>query len=165
MISTPIVNNVIDKEIMYRLKPQVDIDIIVECRKAIQELENVLHHITVQASQIRSKPVFSASPSLIPCYKGNDNYLINDNDIESVKSSTNTGIDLVMKDGEEYHTNKTLKELEEKTTLMRCHMQYLINTKCIKMIEKNGNGTGIIYTYSGETLPVSRRCMEKYRFN
>ncbi len=148
---------------MYRLKPQTDIgiDIIAECKSAIQELEKVLQHIReAQAPQAPVKPLPSAQLSLIHCYKGNNNYHINGDDIESVKSSVNTGVHLMMKDGREYHTNRTLKDLEKESLLIRCDIQHLINMKCIKMVERTHNGRGVIHTYSGHRLPVSRRRMK-----
>jgi two-component system LytT family response regulator len=131
----------------------------------IQELEQILQRIKeVQVTQVQLKPLLSEKYSFIPCYKGSNSYHINGNEIECATSSPNTGVHLRTKNGEEYHTSKTLKELEGKTTLTRCHMQHLIDMKSIKMVEVTHNGTGIIHTHSDHSLPTSRRCMDKYRF-
>lgn len=54
----------------------------------------------------------------------------------------------------------TLKTLEEKTELLRCHRQYLINTKAIKEIQLLDNGLAEVITRSGKTVPVSRRYLK-----
>lgn len=162
MISTRIVDNVVDnkkitpKARIYPLNPQADLDLIAEYRHTIHVLEKVLQSI--------EKPSFSAQPCFIRCYRGNNNYSINADDIERVNSTPNTGVNLITKDGQEYHTNETLKALEEKTPLVRCHIQHLVNMNCIKMVEKRKNDQGVIHTYnSSTTIPVSRRRMEKFK--
>ena len=157
MLSTLVVDNekFAHKEQIYRLKPQTDVDIIAECRNAIEALENALHHVRET----------SVKPSFIPCYKGNNNYLVNCADIKWAKSNPHTGVHLTLKDGKEYHTSKTLTEIEEKTALTRCHNQHLINVKYIKIIEKTSKGTGVIHTDNGQELLISRRCMDQYRFD
>ncbi|MDN2481966.1 two-component system response regulator BtsR [Vibrio agarivorans] len=57
-------------------------------------------------------------------------------------------------------TQLTLKVLEEKTPLLRCHRQYLINIKSIKEIKLLENGLAEIITCSGHTVPVSRRYLK-----
>jgi len=54
----------------------------------------------------------------------------------------------------------TLKTLEEKTDLLRCHRQYLINTKSIKEIQLLDNGLAEVVTLSGKLVPVSRRYLK-----
>ncbi|MCK6264879.1 two-component system response regulator BtsR [Vibrio sp. ZSDE26] len=54
----------------------------------------------------------------------------------------------------------TLKVLEEKTPLVRCHRQYLINTKAIKEIKLLENGLAEIITTSDHQVPVSRRYLK-----
>ena len=54
-------------------------------------------------------------------------------------------------------TQLTLKVLEEKTPLIRCHRQYLVNTKTIREIKLLENGLAEIITRSGFEVPVSRR--------
>ncbi|MFI8620903.1 MAG: two-component system response regulator BtsR [Marinomonas sp.] len=54
----------------------------------------------------------------------------------------------------------TLKILEEKTSLLRCHRQYLINTKAIKEIQLLDNGLAEVITRSGNVIPVSRRYLK-----
>lgn len=54
----------------------------------------------------------------------------------------------------------TLKVLEEKTPLVRCHRQFLVNLKTIKEIKLLENGLAEIYTVSGYPIPVSRRYLK-----
>ncbi|WP_117235912.1 two-component system response regulator BtsR [Vibrio maerlii] len=54
-------------------------------------------------------------------------------------------------------TQLTLKVLEEKTSLIRCHRQYLVNSKTIREIKLLENGLAEIITRSGFDVPVSRR--------
>ncbi|MCL9775211.1 two-component system response regulator BtsR [Vibrio methylphosphonaticus] len=54
----------------------------------------------------------------------------------------------------------SLKVLEEKTPLLRCHRQYLINVKSIKEIKLLEHGLAEIITHSGFSVPVSRRYLK-----
>ncbi|REG81965.1 two-component system response regulator BtsR [Marinomonas pollencensis] len=54
----------------------------------------------------------------------------------------------------------TLKTLEEKTELLRCHRQYLINTQAIKEIQFLDNGLAEVITKSAKVVPVSRRYLK-----
>ncbi|RAS66638.1 LytTR family two component transcriptional regulator [Vibrio diazotrophicus] len=57
----------------------------------------------------------------------------------------------------------TLKVLEEKTQLLRCHRQYLINLKAIKEIKLLENGLAEIITRSEHKIPVSRRYLKELK--
>ncbi len=57
----------------------------------------------------------------------------------------------------------TLKVLEEKTPLLRCHRQYLINVKAIKEIKLIENGLAEIITRSDHKVPVSRRYLKELK--
>jgi two-component system LytT family response regulator len=57
----------------------------------------------------------------------------------------------------------TLKLLEEKTSLVRCHRQYLVNTKSIKEIKLLENGLAEIITISDHQVPVSRRYLKSLK--
>ncbi|KFK66650.1 hypothetical protein JS85_24765, partial [Vibrio vulnificus] len=54
----------------------------------------------------------------------------------------------------------TLKVLEEKTSLVRCHRQYLISIKAISEIKLLENGLAEIITKTGFEVPVSRRYLK-----
>ncbi len=57
----------------------------------------------------------------------------------------------------------TLKTLEEKTSLIRCHRQYLVNLKAIKEIKLLENGLAEIISQSNNTIPVSRRHLKELK--
>ena len=54
-------------------------------------------------------------------------------------------------------TELTLKLLQERTPLVRCHRQYLINLQQISEIELLDNGSAEAITRTGKRVPVSRR--------
>lgn len=54
----------------------------------------------------------------------------------------------------------TLKILEEKTHLIRCHRQFLVNIQWIQEIKLLDNGLAEIITSTGFEIPVSRRYLK-----
>ncbi|PKF79380.1 two-component system response regulator YehT [Vibrio sp. vnigr-6D03] len=57
----------------------------------------------------------------------------------------------------------TLKVLEQKTSLLRCHRQYLVNTQAIREIKLLEHGLAEIITQSGHPVPVSRRFLKSLK--
>ncbi|CAM3075075.1 two-component system response regulator BtsR [Vibrio rarus] len=103
----------------------------------------------------------------VPCSGHNRIMLIPVDDIE-VAYSDISGVHIQTKE----HTatsQLTLKVLEEKTQLMRCHRQYLVSPKTIREIKLLEQGLAEIITQSGHQAPVSRRYLkilkEKLGFN
>jgi two-component system LytT family response regulator len=60
-------------------------------------------------------------------------------------------------------TELSLKILQERTPLIRCHRQYLINPERIAEIELLENGGAEIVTGSGRRVPVSRRHLREMK--
>ena len=60
-------------------------------------------------------------------------------------------------------TELTLKILQERTALVRCHRQYLVNLAQIAEIELLDNGAAEIVTQSGKRVPVSRRYLREIK--
>ena len=56
-----------------------------------------------------------------------------------------------------FFTDLTLKLLEERTSLVRCHKQYLIHPDQIDRIRPLENGGAEITTRGHHAVPVSRR--------
>ncbi len=105
----------------------------------------------------------SLNMQFVPCYKDACDYLININDICRAFSTPTAGTHIVTgKNCQEFHTDLSLKVLEENTPLIRCHRQHLVNPDCIKMIAKQENGLGEIHTVSGTIIPVSRKYMKDF---
>ena len=91
----------------------------------------------------------------IPCTGHNRIMIIPAADVECAFSDI-SGVHI--RTAEQTATSQlTLKTLEEKTDLLRCHRQYLINTKAIKEIKLLENGLAEIVTLNNHTVPVSRR--------
>ena len=94
----------------------------------------------------------------VPCSGHNRILIIATEDIEFAYSGL-SGV--YINTGQQETTSQlTLKVLEEKTPLIRCHRQYLVNLKAIKEIQLLDNSLAEIVTTSGKTLPVSRRYLK-----
>jgi two-component system LytT family response regulator len=94
----------------------------------------------------------------VPCSGHNRILLLATADIECAYSDL-SGVHITT-GTQEACSQLTLKVLEEKTTLFRCHRQYLVNLKTIKEIQLLENNLAEIITNSGKTLPVSRRYLK-----
>jgi two-component system LytT family response regulator len=108
------------------------------------------------------KPVL-ALPDIknIPCIHSSRIKLIKLADVEQVKSGE-TGVYVVCNQGE-FYTDLTLQVLEDKTDLVRCHKQFLINIDQVDEISLRENGAAEIRTKSGRLVPVSRRYLRLIR--
>jgi two-component system, LytTR family, response regulator len=106
-----------------------------------------------------NRPVYKG-PDIhrIPCIIVNRIKLISLADIEYVHSNQ-TGIYVSCPNGE-FFTDLTLKVLEERTALVRCHKQYLINMDLVDEIILQENMLAEIKTKSGKRVPVSRRYLK-----
>ncbi|MCL1050925.1 two-component system response regulator BtsR [Shewanella abyssi] len=93
----------------------------------------------------------------LPCYSGSKLKVISIKEVEFVFSDL-SGVH-VATDKEQVHTHLTLKVLEEKTSLIKCHRQYLISPEAISEIEIQETGAEVT-TVSGAKVPVSRRYLK-----
>ena len=96
----------------------------------------------------------------IPCLAGRAVKLVDLADVELVRSSE-AGV-YVVSAGSELFTELTLKVLEERAGLVRCHKQFLVNLDRIDEISLE-EGLGVIRTRSGKEVPVSRRYLQKLK--
>jgi two-component system, LytTR family, response regulator len=96
----------------------------------------------------------------LPCLAGRAVKLVDVADVEFVRSSE-AGV-YVVTAGAELFTELTLKVLEERTGLVRCHKQFLVNLDKIDEISLE-EGLGTIRTRSGKEVPVSRRHLQRLR--
>jgi len=97
----------------------------------------------------------------LPCLSGSRVKLILPDEVEAVRSDL-SGVRLLLAEGE-YFTELTLKTLAERTSLLHCHRQFLINPDRIEAINLQEQGGAEIRTRSGRTLPVSRRYLKQLR--
>ena len=108
------------------------------------------------------RPVF-AGPAIqkIPCIHSSKIKLINTAEIEYVRSGE-TGVHVISPAGE-FYTELTLQVLENRTNLIRCHKQFLINIDLVDEIILRENMVADIKTKSGRLVPVSRRYLRVLR--
>lgn len=114
-----------------------------------------------------ARPKASAFPGAdshlnqIPCIARNRIYLISLGEVEFVHTDQ-TGVHVVSQDRTGL-TELTLKLLQERSALVRCHRQYLINLEKISEIELLENGSAEAITRSGKKVPVSRRHLREIK--
>jgi two-component system LytT family response regulator len=96
----------------------------------------------------------------IPCLAGRSIKLVDVADVDLVRSSE-AGVYVVLAKGELY-TDLTLRVLEERAGLVRCHKQFLVNLDNVDEIDLE-EGQAVIRTRSGKEVPVSRRFLPRLR--
>lgn len=139
-----------DNAFDYLLKP-VD-----TCRldKTVQRL--LKSQLTINKQQVAA--ITPPSLDQIPCIGLNRIVIIPTKDVEFSYSDI-SGVHIQTHD-QKADSQLTLKVLEEKTNLVRCHRQFLVNIQAIKEIKLLENGLAEIITVSGHPLPVSRRYLK-----
>ncbi|SON50522.1 two-component system response regulator BtsR [Vibrio tapetis] len=115
--------------------------------------------------ELKSQPDIStitpSTLSQVPCIGHNRIVIIPIVDVEFAYTDI-SGVQI--KTAEQTATSQlTLKVLEQKTPLLRCHRQYLVNTKCIREIKLLEHGLAEIVTVSGHPVPVSRRYLKSLK--
>jgi two-component system LytT family response regulator len=96
----------------------------------------------------------------IPCQSGKAIKLLDAADIEFARSSE-AGVYVVCQKGE-FFTELTLRVLEERTGLVRCHKQFLVRLDRVEEVCL-GDGAATLRTRSGRDVPVSRRLLPEIR--
>ena len=97
----------------------------------------------------------------IPCIGRNRIFLLALDEVEYVHSEL-AGVQVIATT-QQGITELTLKTLQERTGLLRCHRQYLVNASRIAEIELLENGAGEIITRGGKRVPVSRRHLREIK--
>ena len=114
-----------------------------------------------------ARPKASAFPGTnsrlgqIPCISRNRIFLVALSDVEFVYTDQ-AGVHVACHDRTGI-TELTLKLVQERTSLVRCHRQYLINLDKISEIELLENGSAEAVTHSGRKVPVSRRHLREIK--
>ncbi|NMH64393.1 two-component system response regulator BtsR [Shewanella salipaludis] len=112
---------------------------------------------------LRPQALAAITPSQLehlPCYSGSKLKVIATKEVEYVFSDL-SGIHVASCKGKA-HTQLTLKLLEEKTPLVRCHRQYLLSPGAIAEIEILDTGAEATM-HSGDRVPVSRRYLKSLK--
>jgi two-component system LytT family response regulator len=124
--------------------------------KTVQKLKRMFREGATRA-QVYPTPEIKR----IPCSTPNRIKLIDVAEVEYVKSDI-AGVYLICVKGR-YFTDLTLKVLESKARLARCHKQYLVNLDHVDEIYLTENHSAVITTKSGKDLPVSRRHLKRLK--
>ena len=98
----------------------------------------------------------------IPCSGHSRIYLLQMDDVAFV-SSRMSGVFVTSHEGKEGFTELTLRTLESRTPLLRCHRQYLVNMAHLKEIRLEENGQAELVLKAGQTVPVSRRYLKSLK--
>ncbi|CAB5522123.1 Probable transcriptional regulatory protein YehT [Citrobacter werkmanii] len=98
----------------------------------------------------------------IPCSGHSRIYLLQMDDVAFI-SSRMSGVYVTSSDGKEGFTELTLRTLESRTPLLRCHRQYLVNLAQLQEIRLEDNGQAELILRNGLTVPVSRRYLKSLK--
>ncbi len=100
--------------------------------------------------------------TFIPCTGHSRIYLLKMEEVAFV-SSRMSGVYVTSYEGKEGFTELTLRTLESRTPLMRCHRQYLVNMSHLKEIRLEDNGQAELVLCEGMSVPVSRRYLKSLK--
>jgi two-component system LytT family response regulator len=98
----------------------------------------------------------------IPCTGHSRIFLLQMAEVAFV-SSRMSGVYVTSSEGKEGFTELTLRTLESRTPLLRCHRQYLVNMAHLKEIKLEDNGQAELLLRNGQTVPVSRRYLKNLK--
>jgi len=134
----------------YLLKP-------LEPKRLSQTVERIHQSINQEI-----RPQYDIQPlKKIPCSLNNIIKLVDIAVVDYVVSDL-TGVHVISGDNS-CLTDLTLKVLEERTNLFRCHRQYMVNIDRIQEIKLLDNGAAEIRTSSSSHVPVSRRLLKNLK--
>lgn len=112
-----------------------------------------------QTQDVSLLPESQQPLQFIPCSGHSRIYLLPMEEVAFV-SSRLSGVYVTSNAGKEGVTELTLRTLEGRTSLLRCHRQYLVNMAHLKEIRLEDNGQAELILRSGLTVPVSRRYLK-----
>ncbi|WP_406732690.1 two-component system response regulator BtsR [Vibrio scophthalmi] len=143
-----------DNAFDYLLKP-------VDTQRLAKTVQRLIKSGQFMSGPRNLQPVSAIAPQSldqVPCIGLNRIMIIPTHEIEFAYSDI-SGVH-VQTPQQSATSQLTLKILEEKTPLVRCHRQYLVNVKAIKEIKLLENGLAEILTHSQQPIPVSRRYLK-----
>ncbi|HEM6692216.1 TPA: two-component system response regulator BtsR [Citrobacter koseri] len=136
--------------------------------KPIEDEEKRLEKTLARLRQERNMQDVSVLPEnqqalkFIPCTGHSRIYLLQMDDVAFV-SSRMSGVYVTSSEGKEGFTELTLRTLESRTPLLRCHRQYLVNMAQLQEIRLEDNGQAELILRNGLTVPVSRRYLKSLK--
>lgn len=137
----------------YLLKP-------IESRRLEKTLNRLRQERGVQ--DVSVLPENQEALKYIPCTGHSRIYLLQMEEVAFV-SSRMSGVYVTSNEGKEGFTELTLRTLESRTPLVRCHRQYLVNMAHLKEIRLEDNGQAELLLRDGLTVPVSRRYLKNLK--
>ncbi|POU03265.1 MULTISPECIES: two-component system response regulator BtsR [Enterobacteriaceae] len=137
----------------YLLKP-------IEAPRLAKTLQRLRQERGVQ--DISLLPENQQALKFIPCTGHSRIWLLQMDDVAFV-SSRMSGVYVTSHEGKEGFTELTLRTLEQRTPLMRCHRQYLVNMTHLQEIRFEDNGQAELLLRAGHTVPVSRRYLKNLK--
>ncbi|MDD1795482.1 two-component system response regulator BtsR [Enterovibrio sp. ZSDZ42] len=140
-----------DNAFDYLLKP-------VEPQRLVKTLQKLVRNANKGTLSQNVTPIASEQLAQVPCMGHNRIVLIPTPNVESVYTDL-SGVHVRSAD-QTASTQLTLKTLEDKTPLLRCHRQYLVNVQHIREITLLENGLAEVITTSNFTIPISRRYLK-----
>lgn len=136
----------------YLLKP-------VEADRLAKTVQRLKRRLAGEVTETSSLPMQAITR--IPCSSPHRIKLVDLTEVEFVRSDL-AGVYVVTAQCECF-TELTLKTLEHRTPLVRCHRQYLVNIDQVDEILLRDNLLAQIQTRSGHGIPVSRRHLRKLK--
>jgi len=126
-------------------------------------LNKTIERLKTTLQKVDYKPLMHNQLELIPCAGFNRFLLLKPQEIE-LAYSDQSGVHVVSDNSENHSScSLSLKILEEKTHLIRCHRQYLVNPSAIREIKLLDNSLAEIITTHGAVAPVSRRYLKELK--
>lgn len=129
-----------------------------------QRLKKTLQRLQQRhtAQDVAALPESAGYLKYIPCAGHSRIYLLRFDEVIAVRSRA-SGVYVVRNDGMECFTELTLRTLESRTPLVRCHRQYLVNLEQVREIRFEEGGAAEMIMSVGEAVPVSRRYLKSLK--
>ncbi|MCW2453955.1 two-component system response regulator BtsR (plasmid) [Rahnella aquatilis] len=115
-----------------------------------------------QGQDVSQLPQYQQPLKFIPCISSNRIWLLQLEDVAFVSSRVG-GVYVTGQDGKETFTELTLRTLEVRTPLLRCHRQYLVNMDYLKEIRLEDKNQAELLLRDGQIVPVSRRYLKSLK--
>jgi len=115
-----------------------------------------------QEQDVSQLPQYQQPLKFIPCISSNRIWLLQFEDVAFVSSRVG-GVYVTGQDGKETFTELTLRTLEVRTPLLRCHRQYLVNMDYLKEIRLEDKNQAELLLRDGQIVPVSRRYLKSLK--
>lgn len=98
----------------------------------------------------------------IPCFSQHSIIFQKVDEVEFVEART-TGIYVSDLEGNERPTALRLNVLQQRTPLLRCHRQYLVNVDLVQKLHYLESGLAEFITRRGRAIPISRRLLPEIK--